>query len=167
MTVKTLPGLAASTWAILARSSPGRALPPGPGAGPAGVVGEFGAAEAGCCPAGPEGGEAGAGVAVFVIEKVLSPGNRAHFTRYPFSGGPHWRVFHSRPFRELFKYSSTRAPPEAVFRLDNAGILVNSRPFFRAFSIGATQGVVPGDLHDRFPGTPTAPEFRKIECTHE
>ncbi|MER6091296.1 hypothetical protein [Streptomyces bluensis] len=40
MTVNTLPGLAASTCAILARSSPGRAFP-APDGELAPVVGEF------------------------------------------------------------------------------------------------------------------------------
>ncbi|WP_435208517.1 hypothetical protein [Streptomyces sp. bgisy034] len=116
---------------------------------------------------------------MLVIEKFLSPGNKVAVSEFEIGrllgildpqsvfGRPHWRDFHSRPSREQFKYSSTRTRPEAAFRLDNAGILVNSGSFIRAFPGGATQGVVAGDLHDRFPGALQAPVFRQIEYMRE
>ncbi|MGW7381874.1 hypothetical protein [Streptomyces sp. NPDC054794] len=128
-------------------------------------------------------------MAVLVIEEFLSPGKRidrggkglagapypnlnsaafwAHSTCHPFSGGPIGGFSIPDPSREQFKYSSTRTPSEAVFRLDNAGILANSRLFFRAFSGGATQGVVARDLHDRFQGACGAPATWGIEYMRE
>ncbi|AOR31028.1 hypothetical protein BFF78_08220 [Streptomyces fodineus] len=67
-----MPGLAARILAILARSSPGRAFPIGPGGDPAGVAGALGGAESAWPDAGVDdaGVEAGAGAAGLVIGRI-------------------------------------------------------------------------------------------------
>ncbi|MGP3949632.1 hypothetical protein [Streptomyces sp. 7N604] len=165
MTLNIAAAFAAKTCAILARSCPGRAFPP-PLGEPAGAAGVFGAVGADGGGMELEGLDVG-GVAVPVITQALSLLNCsgrivnleaaafwAHLTHHPFSGGPIGRFSIPDSFWEQFKYSSIRAPAEVAARLDDAGILGNSRPEFRGICGGATQGVVGGGLHDQFPGDP-------------
>ncbi|MGW2651540.1 hypothetical protein ACWC2T_43375 [Streptomyces sp. NPDC001393] len=64
-----VPGLTARIFAILARNSPGRALPTGPGGGPAGGVGALGCVGAACADTGVDDAGVGteAGMAGLVI----------------------------------------------------------------------------------------------------
>ncbi|MFF4960926.1 hypothetical protein ACFY2Z_28455 [Streptomyces sp. NPDC001222] len=64
MTVNIAAAFAANTCAIIARNSPGRAFPPGPGGELTGAAEVFGVPDTGACVVVPDGGGVGAAVAV-------------------------------------------------------------------------------------------------------
>lgn len=70
-------------------------------------------------------------------------------------------------FWEQFKYSSIHAHPEALIRLDNAGILVNSRRKFRGTSRRTTPCVVRGPFHDVIRGGLRRRHRPSFEYMHE